>query len=556
MQHRDGFDSYYAVLGVRRDASEAEVKRAYRVAAIKNHPDKGGDAETFKAIAEAYDVLSDANKRAAYDRFGKAGVSRGGASVPRTGPSPEDIFRQMFGDQVNVAELFRQMQASQGLAGRGGGHSAPARAPAVLSRTPAPLDRDAFDRLVRGLREELSAAGVALPREAVRWSAREVRTFLKRGGGAWAPVRPWTDLDALRVGSPAQPLHRWRHPHCGQFPEAERASAMSMMDDGDEQGLRDLAAALATHGALAVRLGLEPDLFARARAEARAALPIMQPAALPSSAAARGDAFARLGAIGAALFGQREPSGGGGGGSGGSAVPVLRGMHEALSALGAALSDALVDETLGLRLQLRDRSDGFIGCVESGCGVRAHFDSACTAASAPLERKLTLTAFLGSAPGEDDDDGGGGGGGGGSGGVPPDGAEQFLDEQSDCWRWVAAEEDTLVLSLSDRAPHYVAPVRRPRYTCTVYFLGGYVGGNGSADGHMAGASHHTPPSPAMERPAWARELGPPGPVPRQGNGAGLPPQWHARGANERDDVDDDDDSSDPDAEEGAMDDVS
>ncbi|EPQ28648.1 uncharacterized protein PFL1_03951 [Pseudozyma flocculosa PF-1] len=62
---------YYDLLGVAGDASDLELKKAYRKAAIKNHPDKGGDEETFKMIGEAYRVLSDNHLRADYDKYGK-----------------------------------------------------------------------------------------------------------------------------------------------------------------------------------------------------------------------------------------------------------------------------------------------------------------------------------------------------------------------------------------------------------------------------------------------------------------------------------------------------
>lgn len=61
----------YDTLGVPASATELELKKAYRKLAIVNHPDKGGDEETFKGIGEAYRVLSDSNLRADYDRYGK-----------------------------------------------------------------------------------------------------------------------------------------------------------------------------------------------------------------------------------------------------------------------------------------------------------------------------------------------------------------------------------------------------------------------------------------------------------------------------------------------------
>lgn len=94
---------YYDILGVERNADEKEIKKAYRKIALKFHPDKNPDdkvaEEKFKEAAEAYEVLSDQNKRARYDQFGHQGV--GGASQGRGGGfggmNMEDIFDQ-FGD--------------------------------------------------------------------------------------------------------------------------------------------------------------------------------------------------------------------------------------------------------------------------------------------------------------------------------------------------------------------------------------------------------------------------------------------------------------------------
>ena len=90
---------YYEVLGVDRNASQDEIKKAYRKIAIKFHPDKNpGDKtaeEKFKEAAEAYEVLSNTDKRTQYDRFGHAGL--GGQGFGGAGMSMDDIFSQ-FGD--------------------------------------------------------------------------------------------------------------------------------------------------------------------------------------------------------------------------------------------------------------------------------------------------------------------------------------------------------------------------------------------------------------------------------------------------------------------------
>ena len=97
---------YYEILGLARNASEADLKKAYRRAAQKYHPDRNpGDKEAedkFKEAKEAYEVLSDARKRAAYDQFGHAGVdpsaAAGGAGAGFGGASFSDIFGDVFGD--------------------------------------------------------------------------------------------------------------------------------------------------------------------------------------------------------------------------------------------------------------------------------------------------------------------------------------------------------------------------------------------------------------------------------------------------------------------------
>jgi len=97
---------YYEVLGVSRNASEADLKKAYRRAAQKYHPDRNPDdkqaEEKFKECKEAWEVLSDSRKRAAYDQFGHAGVDPsmggGGPGAGGFGAGFNDIFGDVFGD--------------------------------------------------------------------------------------------------------------------------------------------------------------------------------------------------------------------------------------------------------------------------------------------------------------------------------------------------------------------------------------------------------------------------------------------------------------------------
>ena len=95
---------YYEVLSVSRNANGDELKKSYRRLAVQYHPDKNpGDPkaeEKFKELGEAYDILNDADKRAAYDRYGHAAFSQGTAGAGRGGAGgidPFDLFREVFG---------------------------------------------------------------------------------------------------------------------------------------------------------------------------------------------------------------------------------------------------------------------------------------------------------------------------------------------------------------------------------------------------------------------------------------------------------------------------
>jgi molecular chaperone DnaJ len=100
--------SFYEILGVARDADEKALKSAFRKKAMEFHPDRNPGCATseakFKEVNEAYEALSDPQKRAVYDRFGKAGLN--GAGGPGAGGRQEDILRDVFGDFGDVFSEF------------------------------------------------------------------------------------------------------------------------------------------------------------------------------------------------------------------------------------------------------------------------------------------------------------------------------------------------------------------------------------------------------------------------------------------------------------------
>jgi len=128
-------EDYYALLGVEKSASAEEMKKAYRKKAVQYHPDKNpGNKEAeemFKKVSHAYEVLSDTDKRAAYDRYGSAAFD-GSGGAPR-GPGgaggggfhdPFDIFRDVFGQQGGGGGgggIFEEMFGGGGGSGGGGG---------------------------------------------------------------------------------------------------------------------------------------------------------------------------------------------------------------------------------------------------------------------------------------------------------------------------------------------------------------------------------------------------------------------------------------------------
>jgi DnaJ family protein A protein 2 len=91
----------YKRLGVAKDASDADIKKAYRKLALTHHPDKGGDPETFKGLAEAYAVLSDAEKRRVYDATGTLEMT--------------DVDIEEFMSSGVIEEFFQEMMLESGM---------------------------------------------------------------------------------------------------------------------------------------------------------------------------------------------------------------------------------------------------------------------------------------------------------------------------------------------------------------------------------------------------------------------------------------------------------
>jgi molecular chaperone DnaJ len=96
---------YYEILGVDKNASPDEIKKAFRRAAVQHHPDRGGNEEDFKELNEAYEILKDPSKRQRYDQFGHAGVGGGASNGGAYGGFGGQDFNFDFGD-LGLGDIF------------------------------------------------------------------------------------------------------------------------------------------------------------------------------------------------------------------------------------------------------------------------------------------------------------------------------------------------------------------------------------------------------------------------------------------------------------------
>ena len=140
----------YEVLGVARDASDADIKKAYHKLVMKYHPDRNPDnkdaEEKFKEVNNAFDILKDPQKRAAYDRFGDAAFAGGNGAGAGFGGNPfgDGAFHFNMGGGAGMEDILREAMRGFGFGDFGGGAG---------TRASQRAGRDLLDEVVIDLRD-------------------------------------------------------------------------------------------------------------------------------------------------------------------------------------------------------------------------------------------------------------------------------------------------------------------------------------------------------------------------------------------------------------------
>ena len=203
------YKDYYATLGVERNASADEIKRAYRKLARKYHPDVSKEAnakEKFQEVSEAYETLRDKEKRAAYDSLG-SGFRPGQDFRP-----PPDWFdrfgagRQEDLRDIDLSDLFEQMGIFGRAAGRRGGFGRNVPIPGEDYETPV---RITLEEAARGTERQLQLDGQVLTARIPKGATDGQRLRLRGKGGPGANGGPAGDLYLAIVLEP-HPLYRVR----------------------------------------------------------------------------------------------------------------------------------------------------------------------------------------------------------------------------------------------------------------------------------------------------------------------------------------------------------
>ncbi|MSU75980.1 molecular chaperone DnaJ [Patescibacteria group bacterium] len=287
---------FYQTLGVKKDASDSDIKSSYRKLAHKYHPDKGGSKEDeakFKEVQEAYEVLSDKQKRAQYDQFGAAGVNQGATSGPGQGQPGAGFggfegFQGDFSDMGGLGDIFEQFFA--------GGANTRQRQPSRGADIQASVSIS-FEEAVKGAKRQLKVTKRVLCPTCHGNGAEpgsKIVTCDTCGGSGQVQTTRQTILGTMAQVTtcpvchgegkkPEKPCHT-----CGGEGRVEKTETVDIdipagIDDGQTirvQGAGEAGQRGAPAGHLYVTVQVKPsEVFERNGADAQVTVPITYPQA-------------------------------------------------------------------------------------------------------------------------------------------------------------------------------------------------------------------------------------------------------------------------------------